>query len=66
MRLVRRQVKLNGAANRPSWEAEPINPLNFSDAILEGFTSMYRLLLDHRERSSVPSRGLWNSSLMTK
>lgn len=49
MRLVRRRLVMRGAANRPTLKGAEVNPALYSDAIVDGFTGMYRLLLEHRD-----------------
>jgi type 2 lantibiotic biosynthesis protein LanM len=49
MRFTRRQIPLPGANNRPSLNNDEIDVLDFADAILTGFTTIYQLLLDYRD-----------------
>jgi type 2 lantibiotic biosynthesis protein LanM len=38
-----------GSHNRPSLAGAPINPQDFVDCLLEGFASIYRLIVRHRD-----------------
>jgi type 2 lantibiotic biosynthesis protein LanM len=49
MRFIRRQIQLPGSNNRPSLNDDEIDVLDFTDAILSGFTTIYQLLLDYRD-----------------
>ncbi|WP_043710944.1 type 2 lanthipeptide synthetase LanM family protein [Corallococcus macrosporus] len=49
MRFERRPVALPGANNLPRLEGETAPVLAYRDALAEGFTRMYGLLLEHRE-----------------
>ncbi|MBV7332283.1 type 2 lantipeptide synthetase LanM, partial [Chloroflexi bacterium TSY] len=48
MQLIRKRIRMEGSQNRPSLDGTAINPLDYIDAIVTGFTSVYRLLLSHR------------------
>ncbi|MGC5328581.1 type 2 lanthipeptide synthetase LanM family protein [Brevibacillus sp. SYSU BS000544] len=49
MQLVKRQVNLQGAKNLPTLLGEPAKAEEYVEEIIEGFTAMYQLLLDHRD-----------------
>ena len=49
MRIVRKRVPLAGGQNRPSLNGSEVDPQNHLEAIIAGFTSVYRLLQQHRE-----------------
>lgn len=49
MRAMRRQMEMPGSNNRPRLEDAEVNILDYTEAIAEGFTQLYRLLLEHRE-----------------
>lgn len=54
MRLARKRLPLNVQANCPSIKGDCINPLDFSDALIDGFSSMYRLIEEHRDELLTP------------
>jgi type 2 lantibiotic biosynthesis protein LanM len=49
MRVVREQTSLAGSQNRPRLNDSEINVLEYSEAIIEGFTSVYRCLAKYRD-----------------
>lgn len=49
MRLVRRRIPMPGAANRPSLNGDDVDLLDYTQALVEGFSAMYRLLLANRD-----------------
>ena len=49
MRIVRKRVPLAGGQNRPSLNGSEVDPQNYIEAIIAGFTSAYRLLQQHRD-----------------
>jgi type 2 lantibiotic biosynthesis protein LanM len=49
MRIVRKRVPLAGGQNRPNLNGSEVDPQNYIEAIIAGFTSVYRLLQEHRE-----------------
>jgi type 2 lantibiotic biosynthesis protein LanM len=49
MRLVRRRVEIPGGQNRPTLNGIDINALDYAERIAAGFTTIYRLLLKHRD-----------------
>ncbi len=49
MRVVRSRTEMPGAANRPSLHGSEVNAFDYAGAVADGFTSMYRTLLLHRE-----------------
>jgi type 2 lantibiotic biosynthesis protein LanM len=48
MRLVRKRLALPGRRNRPTLNGKQVDVLEYAEAIVSGFTSMYRLILKHR------------------
>jgi type 2 lantibiotic biosynthesis protein LanM len=50
MRLVRQRVELAVSDNRPRLRDQDVDVLDYQDAIITGFTGMYRLLCRHRDR----------------
>ena len=49
MQFVRKQVKTLGGQNVPTLSGLEVNPLDYLEDIVVGFTSMYRLLMQHRQ-----------------
>jgi len=49
MRFVRKRVPMLGSQNRPTLNEAEVNLLDYSGAIITGFTTMYRLLLQYRD-----------------
>jgi type 2 lantibiotic biosynthesis protein LanM len=49
MRLTRKRVAMAGSDNRPTLNGHEVDVLDYIEAIMAGFTNMYRLLLDYRE-----------------
>jgi type 2 lantibiotic biosynthesis protein LanM len=49
MHFTRKRLPLAGSENRPSLNGADVNVLDYTDALVSGFTGMYRLLLDHRD-----------------
>ena len=49
MRFVRRLLNLPGSANRPTLHGEDVDLTAYRDEVVEGFTTLYRLLLAHRD-----------------
>jgi type 2 lantibiotic biosynthesis protein LanM len=48
MRVVRSRVEIPGAQNRPALQGKALNLQDYTGDIIEGFTSVYRLLLQER------------------
>ncbi|HEX6292736.1 MAG TPA: type 2 lanthipeptide synthetase LanM family protein [Herpetosiphonaceae bacterium] len=48
MRLARKRMAMQGGHNRPSLNGAHVDLLEYTDAIVAGFTAMYRLLLQER------------------
>ncbi len=48
MRYVRERIELPGEANRPTLNGVEVNTLDYVKHVVAGFTSMYRLLTEHR------------------
>ncbi len=49
MRMVRKRVEMSGEDNRPTLNGDDVNVLEYEDAIIAGFTAVYRTLLLHRD-----------------
>ena len=49
MRVVRRRMEMAGSANRPSLNGSEVNAFDHAGAVADGFSSMYRTLLSHRD-----------------
>ncbi len=49
MRLTRKRVEMPGSDNRPTLNGAEVNVLDYADAIVAGFTGLYRSLLKHRD-----------------
>jgi type 2 lantibiotic biosynthesis protein LanM len=49
MRLARKRMELQGGRHRPSLGGAEVHVLDYAEEIAAGFTSVYRLLREHRE-----------------
>jgi type 2 lantibiotic biosynthesis protein LanM len=49
MRLVKKEMGMPGAENRPVFDGGEVNALDYADAIADGFGRMYRIFLRNRE-----------------
>ncbi|HKS26453.1 MAG TPA: type 2 lanthipeptide synthetase LanM family protein [Pyrinomonadaceae bacterium] len=49
MRLERRRIEMAGAKNRPAINGADVNPLQYREELVKGFTSVFRLLIKHRD-----------------
>jgi type 2 lantibiotic biosynthesis protein LanM len=49
MRFVRRRLPMDRGQNRPTLNGHEIDPLNYTEAFIKGFTRLYGLLLKHRD-----------------
>ncbi|MBO3462201.1 type 2 lanthipeptide synthetase LanM family protein [Aetokthonos hydrillicola Thurmond2011] len=49
MKLTRKRVEMPGAQNYPTFNGEKVNVVDYTEAIANGFTSLYHLLLQHRD-----------------
>jgi type 2 lantibiotic biosynthesis protein LanM len=49
MKLIRKRVEMSGEQNRPTINGEPVNVLDYAEAITTGFTQVYNLLWQHRD-----------------
>ena len=49
MRVERKQMPMLGSLNRPTLNREQVNILDYINEIITGFTSMYQLLIQHRD-----------------
>ncbi|KAB8331084.1 type 2 lantipeptide synthetase LanM [Scytonema tolypothrichoides VB-61278] len=48
MRVARKRKPIRGSQNQPTLNESEVNVLDYTEAILTGFTSIYQLLLQHR------------------
>jgi type 2 lantibiotic biosynthesis protein LanM len=48
MRLARRRTPSEGSFNRPTLNGAEVNVLDYTESVVDGFVSVYRLLLKHR------------------
>ena len=48
MHVVRKQIRMPAANNRPAWNGKEANAFDYSSHVAEGFASTYRALLQHR------------------
>jgi type 2 lantibiotic biosynthesis protein LanM len=44
-----RRAELPAGRHRPTLQGKPVNPLDYLDALADGFTAVYRLLCRHRD-----------------
>lgn len=58
MRLVRRRIEMQARQNRPILNSEEVDALGYVEAVTEGFTRTYRLLLAHRDELLAPGGAL--------
>lgn len=49
MRLARKRMLTSGSQNRPTLNDAEVNVLDYTEAIITGFTTIYRLLLQYRD-----------------
>jgi type 2 lantibiotic biosynthesis protein LanM len=49
MRLIYKQAMLPGDENRPRLNDDEVDAVDYADALLHGFTNIYRLLIKHRD-----------------
>lgn len=49
MRLAHKQMTMAGSPNRPTLNGNEVDVLDYVEAIATGFTTVYRLLLEHRD-----------------
>jgi type 2 lantibiotic biosynthesis protein LanM len=49
MRVVRKQMEMARGHNRPLLNGNDVNVLDYTDAIVKGFTGVYHILLAHRD-----------------
>nr|WP_255207667.1 type 2 lanthipeptide synthetase LanM family protein [Myxococcus sp. AM009] len=54
LRFERRRMEIPGAANRPRMEGQDVSVAVQADALAQGFSSLYRLLAEHREALLAP------------
>jgi type 2 lantibiotic biosynthesis protein LanM len=48
MHVARKRIEIPGGQNRPTWAGGEVNLLNYSEALVQGFASVYHTLLRHR------------------
>jgi type 2 lantibiotic biosynthesis protein LanM len=60
MRVVRRQGLTTGSNNRPRLHGQPVDPIEYTDDIVQGFQETYQLLTRHREALAPRLRALAN------
>lgn len=49
MRLKRKQMSMGGDENQPTLNNQYVNVLDYTESILNGFSTIYQLLLNHRQ-----------------
>lgn len=49
MRIIRQRVATQGSSNRPTLQGAEVSALEYTEALVRGFTRMYRLLMEQRE-----------------
>jgi type 2 lantibiotic biosynthesis protein LanM len=49
MRLISKRLEMSGSQNRPSLSSTEVNLWDYAEAIINGFTQVYQLILQHRE-----------------
>src|SRR5262249_57904345 len=49
MRLTRKRVAMPGSQNRPTLNGHDVDVLRYTGAVENGFSNLYRLLLEYRE-----------------
>ncbi len=54
MKLIRDRVEMPGTQNQPTLDGEKVNLLDYTEAIANGFTNLYHLLLQHRDELLAP------------
>lgn len=50
MKVTRKQLEISVGKNRPIWNNNEINILDYTESIISGFTEIYCLLLEQRDR----------------
>ena len=58
MRLERRRIPIAGGHNRPTVEGVEVHALDYTDALVEGFRHVYRVLMAHRAELLAPGGAL--------
>ncbi|WP_051217345.1 type 2 lanthipeptide synthetase LanM family protein [Paenibacillus assamensis] len=59
MRMVRKQLFLQGSHNRPVFQDQLIQAQDYTEDIMEGFVTVYKLLLEHREELLAEDGPIW-------
>lgn len=54
MHIAQKRMVIKAATNRPTIGGSDVNALDYGEAIIAGFTRMYRLLVDHRDELLSP------------
>ncbi|ATB50461.1 type 2 lanthipeptide synthetase LanM family protein [Corallococcus macrosporus] len=54
LRFERRRMEIPGAANRPRLEGQDLSVTVQADALAQGFSTLYRLLIEHRDALLAP------------
>jgi type 2 lantibiotic biosynthesis protein LanM len=54
MRAVRKRLEMSGGQNRPKLKGEEVELQNYTGEVINGFTSVYKLLLREREQLLAP------------
>ncbi|EDX76063.1 Lanthionine synthetase C-like protein [Coleofasciculus chthonoplastes PCC 7420] len=49
MRVARKQMPMSGSQNRPTLNDAEVNVLDYTEAIITGFTNIYQLILQYRD-----------------
>ncbi|AFY93301.1 type 2 lanthipeptide synthetase LanM family protein [Chamaesiphon minutus] len=55
MKLIRQQMEMPETQNQPTLNGEKVNVLDYTEAIANGFTNLYHMLLQHRDELLAPS-----------
>jgi type 2 lantibiotic biosynthesis protein LanM len=60
MKLTRQRIEMSATNNQPTSNHEKVDVLDYAEAITQGFTSIYQLLLTHRQEFLAASGPLAN------
>jgi type 2 lantibiotic biosynthesis protein LanM len=55
MKLIREHIEMPGTQNQPTLNGEKVHLLDYTEAIANGFTNLYHLLLQHRDELLAPN-----------
>ena len=50
MHVVQKRIVMSGRQNRPSLNGAEAGPLEYQDAVIQGFAATYQLILKHRDK----------------